>query len=65
MRISRVAVSTKSMVSTTTSLLRRTMAATAIVGGLQVFLPCEVVNAATDDVDTKLIPAKQAIDVLS
>jgi hypothetical protein len=42
------------------------MAATAIVGGLQVFSPpYEMVNAATDDVDTKLIPAKHAIDVLS
>jgi hypothetical protein len=63
MRISRVAVSTKSVVSTT-SLSRRTTAATR-VGGLQVFLPCEMVNAATDDVDTKLIPKEQAIDVLS
>lgn len=67
MRISRVAASTKSaVVVSTTSLTRRTTAAVAIVGGLHdVFFPCEKENAATDDADTKLIPAMQAIDLLS
>ena len=39
MRISRVAVSTKSPVEVSTSLSRLTTAGAAIVGGLQVFLP--------------------------
>ena len=65
MRISRVAASTKSAVVVSTTSLSRRTTADVVVGGLHVFFPCEKENAATDDADTKLIPAMKTIDLLS